>query len=282
MRRSMSPSMAADYEECPKRWARFNAGEVVPNELQEDPEMEVRLRFGSAWHETIEKWLKAGTFDRKELIELWAAISRNHLPDWRGPLAIELKKRAYPFLQNFVKKMVELELCRKPLVVERRLAMDLEAGWQLSGRLDAAWQHGAPTEENGGGLIEVVDWKTNRGVKGEAMLRGDWQMRTYALLVMEHYDADRVMVTQHFVMANKRTTVMFERPEVEGPVLRRYSSIADQVDRGHFPQVNDARCESCPFTRAGRPCPGSPPAMQQQQQQSGAVPKGDADEVHEG
>jgi CRISPR/Cas system-associated exonuclease Cas4 (RecB family) len=221
----------------------------------------MRLRFGSAWHSAIQKWYEAGTFDRQSLIASWAPIADRHFGYLsKRKLAKDLKGKAYPFLTNFVKKIHDVGIDRKPMLLEKGMTADIDAGWKITGRPDAIFQHGAPINDHGGGIIEVVDWKTGRGVKGEKTLRQDWQLRTYAYMSMRRWGVDRVLGTLHYVMANKRVSVMFTKQEIEGAVLRRYSRIADEIDQRKFRQANDKRCWDCPYAKGGKPCTGSPPA----------------------
>lgn len=265
MRRRLSPTKVREYlDPCPMAWARLEVyGETLPPQfLEDDVESEIRMRFGSAWHAVVEDWLKRGVFTRDDLLGPWRETTERHFGYLRDrSLAQKLIRGAYPFLVNFEKSMKALGLLRTPLGIEKTMSRGLGNGWTLSGRLDAAWQHGSPQASHGGGILEIVDWKSGRGVKGEETLRKDLQARTYAMLAMDTWEVDRVQVTFHYTMMNRRTSTVFTRSQVEAYVLRRYLRVADQIERRAFPQANDAKCWECPFTKAGRPCAGSPPAL---------------------
>lgn len=263
MRKSWSPTSLVEYEECPMRWARWSIyGDTVPEDLMRNDEEEIRLRMGSAWHTLIDQWLDDGKFDREFLVSKWAETAKKHLGFYATrTLAVQLLKGAYPNIVNFHKRIHALGMNRRPLLVEKRLKMPLSAGWELSGRLDAAWQHGLPVPDQGGGILEIVDWKSGMGVKSEETVRADLQLMTYSLLVMREFGVNRVQATLHYVTRDVRVSVMHERRDIEMKVLRRYETAAAQIDRRSFPQVNDSRCNDCIFTKAGRPCAGSPPAL---------------------
>jgi hypothetical protein len=200
--------------------------------------------------------LNQDSFERKSLVESWDKIAVRYFARYqRHPFANKLKQSAYPFLVNFTKSIEKLGLNRKPMLVEKTLSTELSDGWVLRGRVDAVWQHGAPTDGNGGGIIEVVDWKSSRGAKGEAALRQDIQARIYAWLAMQVYDVDRVLFTMHYVMRNKRTSVMFQRDELSG-IEEQFTEAAMKISSENFTKADDSRCTTCAYTLAGKPCEG--------------------------
>lgn len=258
MRKTLSPSGAREFEWCPALQGRYLAGETHP-EAPVDVDFEIRCRNGTAWHTLIQRWLKAGTFTMDGLISQWRPTFERHLGGWgRHDLGKKMLRMGYPLLTNYHKRMVAVGLTRPPMLVEKQLKMPLLHGWHVTGRLDAVWQHGEPIEQNGGGLVELVDWKTGRGVKSEKTLRADWQLLTYVLLLMKRYGVERVLATIHYVARDKRVSTMLTRRDVEAKVKVRYVGIAEMYERKLFPQVNDERCSLCPFALTGRPCKGAP------------------------
>lgn len=257
----LSPHLANDFHRCPMLWARQHVfREAVPEEAWgETVQDEVALRFGSAWHATLHRWFREGKLTVDALFAIWIEASSIHFGWYKQNVyARALALSATPHLASLPAKLTSTSLLRAPLALETTLRTSLPGGWEISGRIDAAWQHGAPTEANGGGILEVVDWKSGSVAKTEADLRNDVQMRTYALLAMDRWKVDRVQVTLHYVMLGQRVSVMFTRQQIEVPVKARYERIADAIDRKVFKQVNDDRCFTCPYTRAGKPCVGAP------------------------
>ena len=260
----LSPSTAGAYDFCPKYFERSRILKE-PEPAGHSVENEIRTRFGNAWHTLIRGWLVEGPYKaeavRPVLIRRWPSVVNKAFGRYEyHALADELKKAAYPFITIFAKKMVELGLNRKPLLCEKQIRTDIGFGWYVAGRVDAVWQHGEPIKLNAGGITEITDWKSSRGVKSEETLRKDLQLRTYSWLACQHWDLERVQATLHYVMANKRIVVMFSRHEL-GDMLNYYEDLAHKIRAGLFPQVNDNRCSECSYTRIGKACEGSSEAM---------------------
>lgn len=237
-RPSLSPSKLTCYLACPHRYYWTYESQQGQWFLK----ARSYYSFGISLHRALENFHKAGDTGLDVTETLLGALEENWVD--AGYASVDQMQAAFGEGKAILERYAEERGATsegKVLFVERHLKKPM-GEWDLIGRADRI-------DELDDGTIEIVDYKSGRGLVSEDELANDVAMNAYSLMVRDQFPGRNIAATLYSLRSGEKVKHAFTEEELDEFAFA-VRELGDKV-RNHYWEEFKPRpknlCKTCEF-----------------------------------